>query len=71
MTSKTAQPQTAALHPAATIYAEDYRQGLLSRREFLTRTTALGVATPLAFGLIGLEAPAPPRKARWRAALCG
>lgn len=33
------------VHPAAVMHAEEYREGKISRREFLTRTTALGVAT--------------------------
>ena len=35
---------TRPLHWAATMYADECRQGKLSRREFLTRTTALGVS---------------------------
>ena len=45
------------LHHAAKIYARECREGKLSRREFLTRATALGVAAPAAYGLIGLAAP--------------
>ena len=45
------------VHPAALLYAREVRAGTLSRREFLTRTTALGVASATAYGLIGLEAP--------------
>ncbi|GAB1380418.1 ABC transporter substrate-binding protein [Pararhodobacter sp.] len=45
------------VHPAADVYARDYRAGKLSRREFLTRATALGLAAPAAYGLIGLAAP--------------
>ncbi|ARE38288.1 Oligopeptide/dipeptide ABC transporter, periplasmic substrate-binding protein [Rhodovulum sp. P5] len=40
------------------MYADEHRQGLISRREFLARATALGVAVPAAYGLIGLQAPA-------------
>lgn len=47
-----------ALHPAALMYADEVRAGKLSRREFLTRATALGLTAPLAYGLLGLEAPA-------------
>ena len=32
------------LHPSAELYAGEYRAGLLSRREFLTRASALGVS---------------------------
>jgi len=31
------------LHPAALMYAKEEKAGLMSRREFLTRATALGV----------------------------
>ncbi|NAZ36978.1 ABC transporter substrate-binding protein [Rubellimicrobium sp. CFH 75288] len=48
----------AAPHPAALMYADEVRAGTLSRREFLTRATALGVSIPAAYGLIGLPAPA-------------
>ncbi len=46
------------VHPAALMHADEYRAGKLSRREFLTRATALGVATTAAYGLIGASAPA-------------
>ena len=46
------------LHPAARMYAEEVRAGQLSRREFLARSTALGVSAAAAYGLIGLDAPA-------------
>ena len=46
------------LHPAAKLYAREHVEGKLSRREFMTRATALGVAVPAAYGLIGLTAPA-------------
>ena len=45
------------IHPAALMHAEEYREGKISRREFLTRATALGVATSAAYGLIGASAP--------------
>ena len=44
-------------HAAALMHAEEYRKGKISRREFLTRATALGVATSAAYGLIGAGAP--------------
>lgn len=47
-----------ALHPAASGYADEVRAGTMSRREFLTRTTALGVSAAAAYGLLGLAAPA-------------
>ena len=48
----------APLHSAATMYADEVRAGTLSRREFLVRTTALGVTAAAAYGLLGLNAPA-------------
>lgn len=52
------QSITDRIHPAAKMYAEEYKAGELSRREFISRATALGVATPVAYGLIGATAPA-------------
>ena len=46
------------IHPAALMHANEHRAGRLSRREFLTRSTALGVGAATAYGLIGLRAPA-------------
>jgi peptide/nickel transport system substrate-binding protein len=46
------------IHPVAKMYAEEVKAGKLSRREFMARATALGVATPVAYGLLGLSAPA-------------
>ena len=46
------QPTT-QLHPAAEMYAREFKQGLLDRREFLVRTTALGVSAAAAYSLIG------------------
>lgn len=48
----------APVHPAAKMYAEEYRAGRLARREFLTRSTALGLSAGAAYGLIGLTSPA-------------
>lgn len=50
--------RTATTHPAAQMYAQDVARGQLSRREFLARTTALGVSAATAYGLLGLSAPA-------------
>ena len=49
---------TKALHPAAAMHAQEVRDGTLDRREFLVRTTALGVSAAAAYGLLGLTAPA-------------
>ncbi|TGD45487.1 ABC transporter substrate-binding protein [Pseudotabrizicola sediminis] len=50
--------KTEMLHPAATMLASEVRAGTLSRREFMTRTTALGVTATAAYALLGLDAPA-------------
>jgi peptide/nickel transport system substrate-binding protein len=54
----------ATMHPAAMMYADEVRAGKLSRREFLSRTTALGVGAAAAYGLIGLPAPAAAQEAK-------
>ena len=46
------------IHPYAKMHAEEYRAGKLSRREFLARSTALGVTATAAYGLIGAATPA-------------
>ncbi|SDW49146.1 peptide/nickel transport system substrate-binding protein [Ruegeria halocynthiae] len=46
------------MHWAAEMHAQEYRDGNLSRREFMARVTALGVAVPTAYGMIGLQSPA-------------
>ncbi|SMX35739.1 ABC transporter substrate-binding protein [Maliponia aquimaris] len=46
------------VHPAAEMYAREFKQGLMDRREFLTRTTALGVTAATAYALGGLGSPA-------------
>ncbi len=46
------------IHPAAEMYAREEKAGLMDRREFLTRATALGVSTATAYGMLGLQAPA-------------
>ncbi|WP_170398200.1 ABC transporter substrate-binding protein [Ruegeria arenilitoris] len=48
----------APIHWAAEMHAQEYRDGKLNRREFLARATALGVAVPAAYGMIGLQSPA-------------
>ena len=49
--------QGTKVHPAAIMYAGEVEAGGLSRREFLTRATALGVSATAAYGLLGLAAP--------------
>ncbi len=46
------------LHPAAKNYASEVAVGTLSRREFMTRATSLGVTATAAYGLLGLTQPA-------------
>lgn len=48
----------ARIHPAAVDYAGEVVAGTMSRREFLTRASALGVTAAAAYGLLGLNAPA-------------
>ena len=50
--------KTKAVHPAAEMHAQEVRDGKLDRREFLARSTALGVSAAAAYGLLGLDAPA-------------
>ncbi|MEM1363274.1 MAG: ABC transporter substrate-binding protein [Pseudomonadota bacterium] len=47
--------RTSGIHSAARMFAEEHLSGLMSRREFLSRATALGVTTTAAYGLIGLK----------------
>lgn len=47
------------IHPAVGMFAEEVRAGKLSRREFISRATMLGVASTTAYGLIGAVAPSP------------
>jgi peptide/nickel transport system substrate-binding protein len=54
--SKVSDPETN--HKAAKMYAEELKAGKLSRREFLARTTALGVTTAAAYTLGGIGRPA-------------
>ncbi|MBV2360838.1 ABC transporter substrate-binding protein [Thalassococcus sp. CAU 1522] len=46
------------VHPAAEMYAREFKQGLMDRREFLTRATALGLSAGAAYALGGLGSPA-------------
>ena len=46
-----------ALHPAAEMHLREVAEGTLSRREFLTRTTALGLTATAAYGLLGMASP--------------
>ncbi|GIT91969.1 diguanylate cyclase [Jannaschia pagri] len=46
---------TNGVHAGALMYAEEHKAGLMDRREFLSRATALGVTTAAAYALIGAE----------------
>jgi peptide/nickel transport system substrate-binding protein len=46
------------IHPSAKDYAREVSAGTLSRREFLTRATSLGITATAAYGLLGLAQPA-------------
>lgn len=46
------------IHWAAKMHAQEFADGKLDRREFLSRATALGVTSAAAYGLIGLSTPA-------------
>ncbi|MGI3165557.1 ABC transporter substrate-binding protein [Pseudooceanicola sp. 200-1SW] len=46
------------IHPAARMYAEEFKAGKLSRREFMARASALGVASAGVYALGGLNQPA-------------
>ncbi len=50
--------QSKNIHSAAQSYAVEVTAGTLSRREFLTRATVLGVTATAAYGLLGLSQPA-------------
>ena len=45
------------LHPAIGMYAAECKAGLMSRREFMTRASALGASAAVAYGALGLAAP--------------
>ncbi len=54
---------TARLHPAAHSYSKDFQTRRLSRREFLSRMTALGLSAASAGALVGLPQPAKAQTA--------
>lgn len=53
-----------SIHPAARAYAREYSDGALSRREFISRATTLGVSAAAAYGLVGLTRPARAAEAQ-------
>ena len=42
-----------SVHPVAEMYAREHKNGDMDRREFISRSTALGVTAAGAYGLIG------------------
>lgn len=54
----TQSTDTQKVHPGAKLYAKEYKEGLIDRREFLTRATALGMSAAAAYALGGLGSPA-------------
>ena len=52
------KPTFKTVHPAAEMYAREMKEGKLSRREFLARSTALGLSASAAYALGGLTQPA-------------
>jgi peptide/nickel transport system substrate-binding protein len=52
------------MHPAAAMYAQEFKAGLMDRREFLTRTTSMGIGAVAAYSLIGMPAPAAAQEAK-------
>ena len=49
------------VHWAARMYAREYAEGKLSRREFLTRATSMGVTAAGAYAMIGVAMPQAAR----------
>ncbi len=52
------------MHSAAEMYADEHKAGKLDRREFLARTTALGVTATAAYALIGAQPAAAAAHAK-------
>ena len=48
------------LHATAVMYAEECKAGQMNRREFLTRATALGVSTAVAYSALWTRRSAIP-----------
>ncbi len=50
-------------HPLAKVFLKDAQEGKISRREFMVRTTALGITTAAAYSMLGVAAPKPAEAA--------
>lgn len=46
------------IHWAAEMHAKEYREGKITRRDFLARASTFGVATAAAYAMVGLPMPA-------------
>ncbi len=46
------------MHPAIDMYAQEVKDGTMSRREFITRASILGASAAVAYSAIGMVAPA-------------
>lgn len=55
--------KTQHIHPSVALYAREYTESKLSRRDFLARATMLGVSASAAYGLIGIVMPTPAKAA--------
>ncbi|MEM8653653.1 MAG: ABC transporter substrate-binding protein [Pseudomonadota bacterium] len=47
------------IHPGVALYAREYADHKLSRRDFLSRATMLGLSASAAYGIIGATMPTP------------
>ncbi|MES0826567.1 ABC transporter substrate-binding protein [Ruegeria sp. SCP11] len=54
----TKQSRIQTIHPAIAMHVDEVADGTLSRREFLTRATALGLSASAAYSMVGLPQPA-------------
>ncbi|MEY8827783.1 ABC transporter substrate-binding protein [Sedimentitalea sp. XS_ASV28] len=52
------------IHWAAEMHAKEYRDGKITRRDFLARASTFGVTTAAAYGMIGLPMPAQAQEAK-------
>ncbi len=50
-------------HPYLTLFANDFADGKLDRREFLSLASTVGVSAATAYGVLGLAVPAPAQAA--------
>lgn len=50
-------------HPLAKIFLKDAQDGKISRREFMVRTTALGITSAAAYNMLGVAAPSTAQAA--------